>query len=225
MKKKYAAQYAWRKRNKEKVNKIARAWRKANPNKMADYWKRQSPKSKAKRNLRNSAYMKKRRADNPEATRKHDRAYYKANPHLFAPGRHATELRNVIAYLTGKKTKRGEKLENLYDLMASSVKNNKRKAAKKFPFGKPDAFKEKVEWKFGFDRIRDCQFVWNILNGEDCQIRWAKSCDEFERAIRGKKNSSKLFKSYRDFVIWGYGIIRTYGRQSNSNKKRIEGTG
>lgn len=224
MKKKYAAQHAWRKRNKEKVNKIARAWRKANPDKMADYWKRQSPKSKTKRNLRNNAYMKRRRRKNSEAIRKHDRAYYKANPWIFAPNRHSTEMRDVIRIITGVNPNRGVPLEDLYDSMVKAIKKNPSKAAKKFPFGKPDATKLKTEWKLGFDRLRSCQFVWNILNGADCKVRWASSCDELEKAITGKKNDSRVFKSYRDFVVWGYGI-RNNGRQSNSNKERIKGTG
>lgn len=159
-----------------------------------------------KRNARNNRYNKKRRKENPEATRKHDRAYYQANSWMFAPGRHAVEMREVIFVLTKIKLKRGMSLGDLYDVMVSVIRKKPILSSKKFPFGKPDAVNSKIEWKFGFDRLRGCQFVWNVLNGFNCKVRWAPSCDEFEKCIQGRKNSSRLFKSYRDFVIWKYGV-------------------
>src|SRR6266446_3310398 len=103
MKKKYAAQYAWKKRNPEKVKKINQAWQKANPDKMKTYYETAYRKNGDKIRARKRKSSRLRRAENPELFRKRDRAYYKANFWKFVTGRQSSEMREVLFVLTGRK--------------------------------------------------------------------------------------------------------------------------
>jgi hypothetical protein len=203
---KYRAQYAWKARNKKKVRKIQQIWRASNRDKVRDYDRQYYLSHGDEIREKHNRRIKKLRKENPEIFRSRDKAYYQANQEKVAAGRQASEIRRVIFILTGKSIQKGMDIGSLYDSMVSTIKKTSLKAANKFPFGRPDALIFKTEWKFGLDRLRSNQFVWNVLNGFDCKVRWASSCDVFEDSFNGHKNKSRLFNSYREFVVWEYGI-------------------
>jgi hypothetical protein len=99
----------------------------------------------------------------------------------------------------------------LYDLLVQTVLKDPAVSKEKFPFGKPDARNRKVEYKIGFDKLHKSQFIWNILNGHDCRIRWFPSYDALEDAIEGRPFEGKIFRTYRDFILWEYGEGTGYG--------------
>jgi hypothetical protein len=197
----------WRKENPEKRLQIDRDYRAANPEKMKEYYKKDYEKHKEKR-IRDRAARGKiywAKPENKERKRQHAFARYNADKRKFAILRQATEMRGVIIAITGEKLSKCIPLEILYDTMVQTVKSNPVKASELFLHGKPDASNIKTEFKVGFDRICRHQFVWNILNGYDCAIRWSASYDDIELALRGGINKTKLFNTYKDFVLWKYG--------------------
>jgi hypothetical protein len=129
-------------------------------------------------------------------------------PVSHAVNRQKEQMRHVIRTLGGK-TPRAASSKELYSMLVKLVQKDRVTAKRKFPFGIPDAKNLKVELKIGFDRLHKSQFIWNILNGHDCKIRWFPSYDALERAIRGKLGVGKIFRSYRDFILWEYGKQRT----------------
>jgi hypothetical protein len=196
----------WRKENPEKVREIARVWRKANPEKVKENSKRDylahRDERKAAKAARSKVYWSK--SENKERRRLFHHRLYILNPVSHAVLRHASEIRAVIFKLIGSRPKRGLSLDVLYDSMMSLINEDREKAKKEFLHGIPDASVIKTEFKIGFDRLHREQLVWNVLNGHNCKVRWAKSYDDIERALRGEVNTSLLFDSYRDFILWRY---------------------
>lgn len=115
-----------------------------------------------------------------------------------------SNVRRVVNAL-GSRPLLGTSFRDLYKLFVKLVLANPVKAKRKFPHGIPDAAKRKVEFKIGFDRLRADQFVWNVLNGHSCKVRWFPSYDALEDFLRGRGMRGKLFRSYEEFVLWKYG--------------------
>jgi len=152
----------------------------------------------------NRLYMRRWRKENPELAKKRDRDYYRKNPLRHAHQRHAYEMRFVLKAL-GVKSLKMSSLSELYESLVRSVRRNPKKAKRLFPFGIPDAVEHKTEFKIGLDRLHKSQFVWNILNGLKCKVRWFPSYDALESFLRGRKSKGKLFRSYKEFILWKYG--------------------
>jgi hypothetical protein len=125
------------------------------------------------------------------------------NPFRRLVQRQSEQMRYVIKTLGGippKNVAQG----CLYDLLVDIVLKDEVTAKKKFPFGIPDAKNSKVEYKIGFDRLHRSQFIWNILNGHNCKIRWFPTYDDLEESLLGHSSNGKLFDSYKDFILWQY---------------------
>jgi hypothetical protein len=152
----------------------------------------------------NKLYMRKWRKEHPTLARKRIRDYFRKNPLRHAYQRHVSEMRYVIRELGGEPAKLAS-LSELYKSLVCIVKRKPNYAKKKFSYGVPDAIKHKVEFKIGLDRLHTSQFVWNILNGHNCKVRWFPSYDALEDHLRGRKSKGKVFRSYREFILWKYG--------------------
>jgi hypothetical protein len=113
-------------------------------------------------------------------------------------------MRFVLKALGGKPPKKAA-LSELYGALVEQVKKNPSKARKMFPHGIPDAVRHKTEFKIGLDRLHKSQFVWDILNGHMCKVRWFPSYDALEDSIQGRKSKGKKFRSYKEFILWKYG--------------------
>lgn len=151
-------------------------------------------------------YMRKWRREHPTAARRRVRNAFDKHPTRYAHQRHASEIKYALLKISGEKPAKLSSLEFLYEHLVVAVKRNKRKAAKKFPHGKPDAFSSGVEFKIGLDRLHSGQLVRDILIGQTTKVRWFPSYDSIERKFRTNYDKSKVFKSYKDFILWRYGI-------------------
>jgi hypothetical protein len=112
-------------------------------------------------------------------------------------------MRRITRDLTGVRPPLGITRGDTYDIMASAIRKHEAKAKRLFSSGRPDA--GTTEWKFGADRIKDDQFVWDVLHGTRAQIRHTDCTEDFELFFRTGVDRTKLFDSYRDFVVWGFG--------------------
>ena len=200
----------WRKENREKFNDIQRIWREKNKEKVLAYGKKYDSLRNQDLNfkIRKANYAKKYWSipENKERRRQSHFKLYKKNPKLFAARRHSSEMRRIIRILTNINPPKKTKLEVMYDLTVDAVLANRDLALQKYPHGTPDARESRVEFKIGLDRLHDDQFVWNICNGHDSRVRWAQSYDDIEEFLSGGINRTRLFESYKDFILWQYGL-------------------
>jgi hypothetical protein len=114
-------------------------------------------------------------------------------------------MRYVVKTLDKTMLVKGIPLGRLYEILVKLVRKNPEQAKRKFPHGIPDAANRKVEFKIGLDRLHGSQFVWNVLNGHDSKVRWFPSYDAIEDFIQGRKSKGKIFRSYKEFILWKYG--------------------
>jgi len=215
-----ASQKKWKGDNKEKVRQIQRDWRAANPEKVLEYSRKQD-----KLNAQNPRVIK-RKADfskeywaipeNKERRRKNAFRRYRTNREKYGTQRHITEIRKVIR-LIGVLPESKFSLEALYDLMVKVINENLDKAHEILLAGVPDASAIKIEFKIGFDRLRSNQLIWNILNSNVGKVRWSPSYDDIEIALQGGPNKTRLFESYKDFIIWEYGLKENNGSTESSS--------
>lgn len=150
-------------------------------------------------------YMSKWRESHPILAKRRVSASFAKHPTQYAHQRHSSEIRRVIFEITKERPK-GLSLEALYNLMVRVVRENKIKAARKFPHGIPDAEKSNVEFKIGLDRLHAGQLVKNILCGQKFQVRWFPSYDSIEKMFQTGEDESKVFQSYKEFILWRYGV-------------------
>lgn len=150
--------------------------------------------------------MRRFREDHPIIARRRVKESFAKHPTRHAHQRSASELRLAIRMITDKDASRLTHLSALYDILRSVVLKHQEKSKKLFPFGLPDAQKLGVEFKIGLDRIHSGQLVKNILSGETFKIRWFRSYDDIERRFRGGSDRSILFQSYKDFILWRFGV-------------------
>jgi hypothetical protein len=151
-------------------------------------------------------YMRKWRKTHPVLARRRIEAALDKHPTRYAHQRHTSEIKRAIYEITGERSQRGTSLENLYSLLIEVVKKNRIKAKKKFPHGIPDAEKSGVEFKIGLDRLHAGQLVRNILLGQKTRVRWFPSYDSIEKKFQTDRDDSKVFQSYKDFILWRYGV-------------------
>jgi hypothetical protein len=137
------------------------------------------------------------------STKEQIKVWKSKNPSRRAVQRQSEQMRNILKTL-GEKPPRNVPPEFLYDLLVQVVLKDPIEAKRKYPFGIPDAKNLKVEFKIGFDRLHNSQFIWNILNNHNCKVRWFPSYDALEESLRGSSYKGRIFESYRDFVLWKY---------------------
>jgi hypothetical protein len=149
-------------------------------------------------------YMCEFRKKHPIIARRRVKDSFDKHPTRYAAGRSVSEIRLVIRSLTKKTLPERIPTDVLYEMMVTVILKDKGKAFKKYPFGIPDASEEGVELKIGFDRLHGSQLVRNVLSGQTFKVRWFESYDDLERTLRDGQDRSKLFQSYKDFILWRY---------------------
>lgn len=159
-----------------------------------------------KKAIRRRNYMRKWRKAHPILDKRRVAASYDKHPSRYAHQRHISEMKRAIYEISKQRPARLTSLEDVYDILVKVVQSNKRAAKKKFPHGIPDASESNVEFKVGFDRLHAGQFVRNILLGQTAKVRWFPSYDSIEKKFQTGRDDSKVFQSYKEFILWRYGV-------------------
>jgi hypothetical protein len=151
-------------------------------------------------------YMRCWRKEHPILAKRRTKESLDKHPTRYAHQRHVSEIKWAIYKILGERPKRLTSLEDLYPLLVTAVKTNRRKAKERFPHGIPDAENFNVEFKVGFDRLHSGQLVRDILFGQRTKVRWFPSYDSIEKKFKTGVDDSKVFQSYKDFILWRYGV-------------------